>query len=261
VNLFRNRAKDRDGTAVDDPVDTRAEVAEAEAREADRVEAEERTAAERRPTTAYRTDADTRRDVAVAERPHPIAANRADFGGVDVPASLVGMLTALAMLVLLGGIVGAAIGAIGYQTGLSGDDVEDIGLASLIGGVAVLFVAYLVGGWTAGRIARYDGARNGLMTGVWTIILAAILSALAYFFGNEYDVLRNVDLPQWFDRDALTTAAIISGVVTVATMLIAGLLGGLWGSRYHRVADESLLDASTATARRRTATTRDRDVV
>jgi hypothetical protein len=237
VNLFRNRTSDRDGTAVKDREETRAEAVEAEAREAEQIEERERAAAPYRATPA------TTRDVAV-ERPHPIAANRADFGGVDFPASFVGMLTALATLVLLGGIVGAAVGAIGYQTGLSGDNVEDIGLASLIGGIAVIFVAYLIGGWTAGRIARYDGARNGLMTGVWTLLLAAILSTLAYFFGNEYDVLRNVDLPQWFDRDALTTAAIVSGVVTVATMLLAGLLGGLSGSRYHRVADESLLEGA-----------------
>jgi MFS family permease len=240
VNLFRNRTSDRDGsTAVEDREETRAEAAEAEAREAEQIEARERTAA------PYRATPTEQRDVAVEKRPHPIAANRAAFGGIDYPASFVGMLTALATLVLLGGIVGAAVGAVGYQTGLSGDNVEDIGLASLIGGIAVIFVAYLIGGWTAGRIARYDGARNGLMTGVWTLLLAAILSTLAYFFGNEYDVLRNVDLPQWFDRDALTTAAIVSGVVTVATMLLAGLLGGLAGSRYHRVADQSLLDAYT----------------
>jgi hypothetical protein len=239
VNLFRNRTNGRDGTAVADREETRAEAAEAEAREAEAVEERERADAPYRATPV----ATRRDDVVVADRPHPIAANRDVFGGIDFPASFVGMLTALATLVLLGGIVGAAIGAIGYQTGLSGDNVEDIGLASLIGGIAVIFVAYLIGGWTAGRIARYDGARNGFMTGVWTLLLAAILSVLAYFFGNEYDVLRNVDLPQWFDRDALTTAAIVSGVVTVATMLLAGVLGGLWGSRYHRVADESLLDA------------------
>jgi len=232
VNPFRNRTSER---TVDGRVDTPAEAADAEPREADRVEARERVAT-------------TRRDV-VDERPHPIAANRALFGGVDVPASLVGMLTALAMLVLLAGIVGAAIGAVGYQTGLSGDDAEDIGIASLVGGVVVLFLSYLVGGWAAGRIARYDGARNGLMTAVWTILLAAALSALAYFLGNEYDVFRNVDLPQYFDRDALTAAAIISGVVTIATMLIGGLLGGLWGTRYHRVADETLLDANTPARR------------
>src|ERR671910_2017709 len=178
---------------------------------------------------------------------HPIAAARDRFGGIDLPAGLVGMLTAIAVLILLGGIVGAAIGAIGYQTGLSGDNVEDISIASLIGGLVVLAVAYLIGGWTAGRIARYDGARNGLMTAVWTIVLAAALSALAYFLGSEYDVLANVDLPQWFDRDAVTTAAIASSVIAIATMLVGGLLGGLWGTRYHRLADETLLDAHDTT--------------
>ncbi len=174
---------------------------------------------------------------------HPITAAHDRFGGIDIPASLVGMLTALAVLVLLGGLVGAAVGAIGYQTGLSGDNVEDISTASLVGGLVVLAIAYLIGGWTAGRIARYDGARNGLMTGLWTVVLAAALSGLAAWLGSEYDVLSNVELPQWFDTDAFTTTAIVSGVVAIATMLIAGLLGGLWGTRYHRLADETILDA------------------
>ena len=232
MNIFRDRTKtDERVTATTD-----AEAAEVEAREAERIEAAERA-------EAARGDGIAHRDFTVTEPVHPIVAARDRFGGVDFPASLAGMLTALAMVVLLGGLVGAAIGAIGYQTGLSGDTVEDITIASLIGGLVVLFVAYLIGGWTAGRIARYDGARNGLMTGIWTIVLAAVLSALAAFFGDEYDVLANVDLPQWFDRDAVTTAAIISGGVAIATMLIGGLLGGLWGTRYHRLADETLLDA------------------
>jgi ABC-type transport system involved in cytochrome c biogenesis permease subunit len=226
LSIFRDRTTtdEREQTHAD-VVETRAEAADVEAREAERIEADER------------------RRLVVAEPVHPITAARERFGGVDFPASLVGMLTALATVVLLGGLVGAVIGAIGYQTGVSGDNVEDISIASLIAGLAVLFVAYLVGGWTAGRIARYDGARNGLMTAVWTIVLAAVLSALAAFFGSEYDVLANVDLPQWFDRDAVTTAAIISGVVAIAAMLVGGLLGGLWGTRYHRLADETLLDA------------------
>jgi hypothetical protein len=207
-------------------VETPAEAADREAYEADRIEARERDVVDR-PVVAT----------------HPIAAARDRFGGIDIPASLVGMLTALAMLLLLGGLVGAAIGAVGYQTGLSGDDVEDITVASLIGGLVVLFLSYLVGGWAAGRIARYDGARNGLMTGIWTLILAAALAALGAWAGDEYNVLANVDLPNWFNEDAVTTAAIVSGVVAIATMLLAGLLGGLWGTRYHRIADETLLDA------------------
>ena len=75
------------------------------------------------------------------------------FGGIDVPATLVGMLTALAFLVLFGGLVGAAIGAIGYGTGVSGNE-EELGIGALVGGLVSLFLAYLLGGWTAARIAR-----------------------------------------------------------------------------------------------------------
>ena len=74
-------------------------------------------------------------------------------------------------------------------------------------------------------------------------MLAGALSALAAWFGSEYDVFANVRLPQWFDRDALTNTALISGLAAVATMLVAGLLGGLWGTRYHRLTDQTILDA------------------
>jgi len=186
---------------------------------------------------------DVRGDVGIREA-------RALFGGIDVAATLVGMLTALALLVLLGGLIGAAIGAVGYQTGLE-DTEEELSIAGLVGGLITLFLAFLVGGWAAARIARYDGPRNGLMTGIWTILLAAILAGLAAWLGNEYDVLRNVDLPQWFSRDALTTGAIVSGVVAIATMLVAGLLGGIWGERYHRRADAAIASTRTGGLDRR----------
>jgi MFS family permease len=169
-----------------------------------------------------------------------IVAARERFGGIDIPASLVGMLTALSTTLILAGLVGAAFGAVGYQTGLE-SDVEDLSLASMIGGVAVLFVAYLIGGWAAGRIARYDGARNGFATGIWTLILAAILAGLGAWIDSEYDVLRNVDLPQWWSTDALTTAAIISGIAAIAAMFVGGIIGGLWGERYHRRADKTIV--------------------
>ena len=179
------------------------------------------------------TPREARRDVGVSEA-------RARFGGVDIPASLVGMLAALALVGLFGGLVSAAIGAVGYQTGLD-DAAEELSLASLIGGLVVLFVAFLVGGWAAGRMARYSGAVNGLMTAVWAIVLAALVSVLAALFGDEYDVLRRIELPQWFSTEALTAGAIISGAVAIATMLIAGLLGGTLGERYHRRADATIV--------------------
>jgi hypothetical protein len=161
------------------------------------------------------------------------------FGGLDIPGTLAGMLTALALLVLLAGLIGAAIGAIGYQTGLR-DNVDDLSIGALAGGIAAVFVAFLIGGWAAGRIARYDGLRNGIMTAVWAIVLAAILAGLGTWLGSEYNVFEQVDLPNWFSRDALTAGAIASGVLSIVAMFAGGALGGLWGERFHRHADATI---------------------
>jgi hypothetical protein len=164
-----------------------------------------------------------------------IAQNR--YGGIDVPGTLTGMLAALALMILLGGLIGAAVGAIGYQTGLKGNHAS-LSIAGLAGGLLVLFVAYFVGGWTAARIARYDGVRNGLMTGVWTIVLAALLALAAAVLDDQYDVFQNVpNLPNWFSRDALTIGAISSAVAAVIAMFLGAILGGRTGERYHQRID------------------------
>ena len=197
---------------------------------------------------------DTRTERRTATDPYAgIAAAHDRFGGIDIPASIVGMLTALSTTLIVAGLVGAAVGAVGYQTGLE-QDAEDLSIWSMIGGVAVLFVAYVIGGWAAGRIARYDGARNGFATGVWTLVFVGILAALGAWIGSEYDVFRNVDLPQWFSSDALTTAAIISGVAAILAMFVGGILGGMWGEYYHRRADRTIVAAPAQTESIRTDT-------
>ena len=160
---------------------------------------------------------------------------RSRFGGVDVPATIAGALAALGTAVLLAGL-GTAAGSFGYQRGLD-DATEELTVAGLIGGLSALIVAFLVGGWVAGRVARYDGGRNGLLTALWFVLLAAAAAALGAWVGEEYDVFRNVNLPQWFDGDALTGEAIATGLLALAVMFAAGWIGGRLGERYHRRAD------------------------
>jgi hypothetical protein len=168
------------------------------------------------------------------------------FGGFDVPAQLTGMLVAIGLVVLLGGIAGAVIGSIAYQTGLQGN-LDEISVGALASGLVVLLVSFLIGGWAAGRIARYDGGRNGLMTAVWFLILTAVLAGLGIWFGAEYNVVGRVDLPNWFDAwfsdRNVTIGAALSGIGAVVVTLVGGFLGGLWGARYHRRADATIVDA------------------
>ncbi len=149
------------------------------------------------------------------------------FGGLDVPATLAGMVAALGTLVVLSGIAAGA-GTIGYQSGL--DDTDDLSLGGFIAGMVVLFLAFLVGGWVAGRMARYDGGRNGLVSALWFVLLVAGLAALGAWAGDRYeDEFTDLDLPRWFEDNARTTTAVITGLVAVVVALLAGFLGGRRG--------------------------------
>ena len=171
---------------------------------------------------------DANGDVGVAEARHR-------FGGVDIPATLAGMLAALGTAVVLGGLLAGA-GAFGYQLGVK-DAATTLSLGGLVGGLVTLFVAFLIGGWVAGRVARYNGGLNGVLTALWFVLLAALLGGLGAWAGDKYNVFANVNLPQWFSGNALGTAAVVSGAVALAVMLGAGWLGGWLGERYHRRAD------------------------
>ena len=164
-----------------------------------------------------------------------IAQARHRFGGVDIPATLAGALAALGVTVLVGGLLSAA-GAFGYQLGLK-DAATKLSVGGLVAGLGTLLVAFVVGGWVAGRVARYNGGMNGLLTALWFVLLAALTAGLGAWLGDKYNVFRDVDLPQWFSNNALGTAAVVSGVVAVAVMLAAGWFGGWLGGRYHQRAD------------------------
>lgn len=160
---------------------------------------------------------------------------RQRFGGIDIPATLGGMLAALGAAVVLGGLLAGA-GTVGYQLGLK-DSATKLTLGGLIGGLVTLFVAFLIGGWVAGRVARYNGGLNGLLTALWFVLLAAVTGGLGAWLGDKYNVFANVRLPQWFSTSALGATALMSGLAALAVMLGAGWLGGWLGGRYHRRAD------------------------
>ena len=165
----------------------------------------------------------------------------------DVPATIGGALAALGTLVLLASLLSAAVGTIGYQTGVAD---RDLGIGGLIGGLVVLFLACLVGGWVAGRIARHRGGLHGLVSPLWLLALAGLLALLAAVLGDEFNVTEKIGLPNWFSRDALTTAAIITGLLALALMLLGGWLGGKLAERHREKTSVAVVETRRAVRER-----------
>jgi hypothetical protein len=161
-----------------------------------------------------------------------LAEARRRFGGIDLPAALAGMLAALGTTVLLAGLAGAA-GSVGYEQGA---DDSTLTSAGLVTGMVVLFLSFMLGGWVAGRMARYDGILNGTLSAALFLILAGGLAALGSWLDAEYDFFGEVNLPQWFS-DTSTETAVGSAVIGIVVVLLAAGLGGAMGSGYHRRAD------------------------
>jgi uncharacterized membrane protein len=172
---------------------------------------------------------------------------RERFGGIDTPAALLGMFTALGMLMFLGALIAAGAGGIDYQLNAIDIDgnLQEVEVIGSIVAALVVFVSFLAGGWAAGRMARYDGGMNGLGAGLWFVLLVAIFAALGAFVGAEYNAFQRAGLPDWFSQfrgDDVTATAIVWGAVMVLLVLAGGYLGGRIGDAYHRRVDAALAD-------------------
>ena len=185
-----------------------------------------------------------------ATRQQVVAAQKERFGGLSWGAAFFGWLSANGMAVLLIALLSAGGLAFGLSDRVASVDAaadsatSGIGLGAGIALLVALFLAYLAGGYVAGRMARFDGARQGV--GVWVIgLVVVVLLALAgLLFGAQYNVLARLDLPRIpIDEGTATTAGVIALVAVLLVTLIGAVLGGLLGTRYHRKVDRVGFDA------------------
>ena len=189
-----------------------------------------RDALEHPRTSAH--DAEVRAPDVRVERTIDLARHeaRARFGGVDLPAVLAGVLAAIGTAVVLAAI----LGAIGAQLGIDRGTADDAALGGAVAGILSLVLSFFVGGWVAGRMARYDGGRNGLLAALVFLVLVAASGALAASTDGASDLLGTTGLRLPADD---RTAAIATAVAAAIGVLVAGFLGGRLGARYHRRAD------------------------
>ena len=173
------------------------------------------------------------------------------FGGGNAGAAFFGWLVAVAVAVLLTGLVGAVAAAIGDAQEITQSDAErdagTIGIAAAIALIAVLVIGYYAGGYVAGRMSRFDGARQGVLVWVLGLVITVVAVAAGWVFGDQYNVFDRVDLPRIpIPTDDMTTGGIVTGVVVLIGTLLAAAAGGKIGRHYHarvdRYAERSVTD-------------------
>jgi hypothetical protein len=182
-----------------------------------------------------------------------VPARLQEYGGVKVGLAFFGWLTATgaaavltAFVVAAGTVVSVATNTVaGNVTTRAAQDPETVGIAGAIALFLVLFVAYYCGGYVAGRMARFNGLRQGLAVWLWAVFIAALVAILAAVAGSQYDVLSTLNsfprIP--VSQGNLTTGGLIALVVvagsSLAGALVGSFVGGQSGMRFQREVEEA----------------------
>ena len=188
----------------------------------------------------------TSRDAVVLDREARLR-QRDKFGGFNWGAAFFGWVVAVGIGVLLTAILGAAGTAIGLTSGAGTGDAATVGI---IGGallIAVALIAYYAGGYVAGRMSRFDGARQGLGVWLFGLLVTLALAAAGAILGNEYNVLEQLNLPRIpVSASDLTAGGAITLIAIFLGSLIAAIAGGKVGERYHKRVDRAALGGEHA---------------
>jgi hypothetical protein len=170
-----------------------------------------------------------------------------EFGGFKFGSAFFGWLTATGTAVLLTAIVSAAGAAIGIGASGTANKAADaatknagtVGIVGAIALVVVLLIAYFAGGYVAGRMARFSGAKQGLAVWLWAIIIAVVVAIIVAIAGSQFNILASLNsfprIP--LDEGAVTATGVITAIAVAIVSLVGAVLGGLTGMRYHRKVD------------------------
>jgi putative exporter of polyketide antibiotics len=170
------------------------------------------------------------------------------FGGFKWGAAFFGWLSANGLAVLLVALLSAGGVAVGLTKGVPSADqatqqAETIGIAGAIAMLLLLGIAYFAGGYVAGRMARFDGARQGIAVWIIGLLVVVLLAGAGALFGAKYNVLSQLNLPRIpVDEGTATTGGLIALVAVLLVTLGAAVLGGKTGERYHRKVDRAGFD-------------------
>jgi hypothetical protein len=245
---------DRDGDGRDDRLQRDERAARPETT---RPDATQRLDKDGRPVEGGHVPAhadDSAVEVLATDRKAVVRREKEEYGGVKVGSAFFGWLTATGTAVLLTALVAAGGAVFGLATDTdiaqTAEDAttSDATTVGIVGGIVLLviiFLAYYCGGYVAGRMARFNGLKQGVAVWIWAVLIAVVVAVVAALAGDEYDVLGELNafprIP--LTEGDLTTGGIIVAVAVAVASLLGAMVGGLAGMRFHRKVDRAGLGA------------------
>jgi hypothetical protein len=167
------------------------------------------------------------------------------YRGFKFGAAFFGWLIAVSMsLLLMAAVAAAALGTAEILDYTTSDAKAQPGAASITAaGVTVfmLTLAFYIGGYVAGRLARFDGGRQGF--GVWMIavLLALVAGGAGWVLDSQYGFIDDINWPNVDIADSTLLLGSIAATATVLVLtLLAAIVGGKSGRRYHDRIDQLL---------------------
>src|SRR6478752_5985633 len=188
------------------------------------------------------------------DRATVVARQQERFGGIKVGSAFFGWLTATGMAVILLALLTAAGVAVGEATNTRVDQAvqesqkgtgtaQTVGLVGAVALLVVLLLAYYCRGYVAGRMARFNGIKQGLAVWLWGVLVTLLIAAVAAVAGAQYDVFAQFNLPRLpVNEGEVTTVGAIAIGAAVLASLVGALLGGLAGMHFHRKVDAAGLE-------------------
>ena len=92
------------------------------------------------------------------------------------------------------------------------ENAGTIGIVGVVALIVILFVAYFAGGYVAGRMARFNGMKQGIAVWLWAIVIAVVGAVIGGDRGSGVRILANLNT---FPRIPVQRDLLVTGIVTL----------------------------------------------
>jgi hypothetical protein len=169
------------------------------------------------------------------------------FHRSGVVSSLMGMLAGLGMLVLMSATLAAGGILLDLEFDLVATDgnLQELSAIAVSIAAVVLLASTLIGGFVAGRTARYGGMVVGLGASLWLTLVLAVFAGLTLWVGdvsNTFDGFNLADRLSGINAADLTMVAALTGAGLFLLAVLGGVLGGRFGHTEGRPPAETVVD-------------------